>query len=222
MSDLLREVDDIMRQERMAKIWNEYGLYIIGFVIGVIVLTACVSGYKTWNISVREAQTAQVLAFQEASDYPQNVLALEKANLRGGLKGVLYMSAAGMFVSQDKEDEALTLYERTAADENIPAEFSHLAELMIVRLAMDKDDADSALLLERVARVYEDKKSPWAYYARLEAALIYAHLEKNYTAARAQLAVILSASGTPSSLVERAEALDHVYGLKEQEGRKNG
>lgn len=221
MSDLLTEVDEMMRQERMEKIWKDYGSYIIAFVLGVIFLTACVSGYKAWNQSVREAQTSALLALQDDENYPQNVLDAGDLDLRGSLKGVAYLSAAGNFLEQEKTAEAMALYERAAAGSDIPAEFSHLAELMIVRLNMGAEGAEAAELSARAARVYDDAKSPWRFHARLDAALLEAHLNENFAAARAHLAVILSESNLPKSLTDKAEALDHVYSLKEKDVEDN-
>ncbi len=216
MADLFAEVDEVMRQERLAKVWHDYGAYIIAFVVGVIVLTGVFSGYKSWNNSVRERQTANLIALQDADNYPQNVLDAPVLELRPGLRGIAYLSAAGAFLDDGRREEALALYERGAADGDIPVAFAHLADLMVVRMSIDEvaDEAGGAALLARMEKVYSDAGSPWGYHARLEAAVIEAHLNGDYVSARAHLAVIQGAEGLPKSLYEKADALDHVYGLK--------
>jgi hypothetical protein len=220
MADLFAELDEVMRQERMEKVWHDYGHYIIGFIVGTILLTASISGYKSWNTSVQEKQTAQVLTLQGAADYPQNVLDTADLDLRGSLKGLTLVSAAGTFADKGQADEALALYERAAADSSIPAQFSHLAALMVVRYGVDVDGADAAALLAQMKTVYSDAKSPWAYHARLEAAVIEAHLNMDYEAARVHLNVVRDTAGLPKTLTDKAQALDHVYGLKMIEQNK--
>jgi hypothetical protein len=176
-----------------------------------------ISGYKSWNSRVQEKQTALVLNIQADDAYPQNVLDAAELPLRGSLKGLTLVSAAGAFADKGQRDAALALYERTAADSSIPAQFAHLAELMVVRYGVDAPDADAASLAVRMAGVYNDAKSPWVYHARLEAAVIEAHLNEDYAAARAHLNVIRDTAGLPKTLIDKAAALDHVYGLKQSD-----
>ena len=49
MTDLFAEVDEALRQERVAKLWQEYGRYLIGFIATLILLTALISAYKSWE-----------------------------------------------------------------------------------------------------------------------------------------------------------------------------
>ena len=53
---LLREVDEELRRDQAHKIWEQYGTYIVG---GVIALLVCVGGYKWW-------QGRQVVASERA------------------------------------------------------------------------------------------------------------------------------------------------------------
>ncbi|MCD8562794.1 MAG: hypothetical protein LRY54_01755 [Alphaproteobacteria bacterium] len=50
MTDLLQEVDDMMRQEKLAKLWREHGNFIIGVILAIILATALVSAYKSWTV----------------------------------------------------------------------------------------------------------------------------------------------------------------------------
>mgnify|MGYP006945477697 CR=1 FL=1 len=45
MSDIFREVDEDLRHERYKRLWDRFGVYVIGLAV-VIVLG--VSGYKAW------------------------------------------------------------------------------------------------------------------------------------------------------------------------------
>lgn len=215
MADVFAEIDEVMRQERMAKFWNDYSGYIITFVLGVILLTAAFSGYDYWNKNVQQTQTTQILELQAEGDYPLNMVEADLSDLRGSLRAVAYLSAAKTLVERGNEDEALILYDRVASDEAIDAEFSQLGALMAVRLKMDQEGADADALLKMMQDVYSDEDSLWGYYARLEAALVLAHMKENYAAARGELNAIRDSLDVPESLRQKAEALDHVYAMKQ-------
>ena len=38
MSDILRQVDEDLRNERISNLWKKYGLYLISFIIIIVVL----------------------------------------------------------------------------------------------------------------------------------------------------------------------------------------
>jgi hypothetical protein len=43
MSDILQEVDDALKQDKMLKIWHSYGRFIIAFLILIIAIKAAKS-----------------------------------------------------------------------------------------------------------------------------------------------------------------------------------
>jgi hypothetical protein len=200
----------------MAKLWAENRIYIIGFVLGTILLTAALSGYRTWNNGVKEKQTAALIALQDAPEYPANILDSKKLGMRAGLRGITLLQAAGAFLDQDKRDEALTLYERAGADTALPDEFRHLGILMAVRLLSDDENADGAVLLEKLSPVLKADKSPWNAHARLEAAAINARMLHNYENAQTHLKIIADTKDLPDSLYQRARALAHIYEIEQK------
>ncbi|MEZ5814522.1 MAG: hypothetical protein R3E13_07395 [Alphaproteobacteria bacterium] len=216
MADLFREVDEAMHQERMAKLWTENRVYIIGFVIGTILLTAALSGYRTWDAGVKEKQTATLIALQDAPEYPANILDSEKLDMRAGLRGITLLQAAGAFLDQDKRDEAAALYERAGADAALPDEFRHLGILMAVRLSSHDENADGTALLEKLSPILKADNSPWNAHARLEAAAINARMLQNYENAQTHLKIIADTKDLPDSLYQRARALAHIYKLEQK------
>ena len=215
MADLFREVDEAMRQERIEKFWQENRNYIIGFIVGTVLLTAILSGYRAWNAGVQQDQTAAVIALQEASDYPENILKTEKLKLRAGLRGVALLQAAGEFLNQDKTEQAIALYQRAAADSSIPDELQHLGILMSVRLLGDQEDQKGEDLLKALRPALKSN-SPWLSHARLEAAVINAHKLGDYETAIKHLNEVQDTTGLPESLYERARALNHLYTMELQ------
>lgn len=222
MADLLQEVDEVMRQERLEAFWKENRNYIIGVIVGTILLTAAISGFRSWNNSVKESQTAQLVALQQADNYPQNILETEKLDMRGGLRGIALLQAAGAFMEDDQQEEALKLYDRVGTTKGIPAEFRHLGALMTVRLMIDKEDSNGKALLEKLRPAIKDKNSPWQNHARIEAAVISAEKLNDYDGAVIYLQDVQDAEDIPASLKTRAAALAQLYALKNQDKSETG
>ena len=51
MSDdsLFREVDEEVRAERFQKLWKQYGAYVAGAAIGVVLAVAGINGWQYWK-----------------------------------------------------------------------------------------------------------------------------------------------------------------------------
>ena len=206
MSDLLAEVDEAMRQERMEKFWHENKTYIIAFIALTILSTAVMSGYRSWDAKTKIKQTNEIIALQEAPDYPSNMIDAE-LKIRPSLRGIALLSAAGTFMEQDKTAEAAALYARLAADSKIPDEFQHLGILMDVRLKMDKEESQNTDLLASLKPVVKGK-SAWKPHAQIDAALLES--KENPEKALELLNAVSDTKDLPPSLYERAEKLHHV------------
>jgi len=218
MSELLREVDEALRQERAMKFWKENAAYIVFFVVGTIALTGGLSAYKSWKASENEKQTAQLMALEEAKDYPDNILAAAPAlqTLNPDLRGIALLKAAGAALAKKQTDKAWALYEKTATDKSLPEDFHALATLMSVRLSSNKSDQKPEDLIAKLAPLWLSSDSLWAAHARLEAAIITAHKLHDMKKAREYLNTIRDSKDLPETLYQRAQALDHLYGLKNQ------
>lgn len=217
MADILQEVDDAMRQERMMQFWNENKFYIIGFVLGTIILTGLISGYRSWDAHVKEEQTAKLVALQEAADYPENILQLEDLDMRANMRGITLLQAAGVFVDEEKFDEAIVLAKRAAEDKAISDDLRHLAIIMYVRLASNQDDADAKPLIDALDPVVSASKSPWHANGLILSAAIHANLLQDYDTAIEYLNTVQDLDNLPQSLSERARALGQLYTIRQQE-----
>ena len=218
MADLLQEADDALRQEKLAKFWNDNGAYIIGFVIFTIVLTGAISVYRSWDYNVREDQTARVLELEAAPDYPDNILAQEDLDLRSGLREMAMMSAAATYVEQGDKDKALEMYKRVEQDSGLDLTFRQLATLMIIRLQTAEENYDSDPLIDALEEVATDKDSPWRWHALLELSVLEAH-NNEYKDAQEHLNTIMKAQDLPPNLYAKASALMQVYKGMERDGK---
>ena len=213
MSDIFQEVDEIMKQERMEKFWKENGTWIIAFIVLTILGTAAISGYKYWNASVQQEQTATLLSMFDEPDFPAGV-SDQTQDLRPGLRGLALLSAANHEMSAGNTDSALEFYNNAAQDSALPDDFRGMAQIMSARLDQDLNADEKLAMLKNV---FDNGDSPWRFHAQLEAALVEAHDNTDYTAARFHIERILRAEGAVlPSLLNKAKSLDHVYMLKHE------
>jgi hypothetical protein len=226
MNELIHEVEESLRQERLQAMWREYGPYIIGGAILAVLFTALSAGWRSHEYRINTAQTAAVI---EAVTSPEPAAALGKITptLRPGPRALAYLTEAGTLLQSDKNNEALAVYDRAAADKTVPEPFHSLAVLLEVRLAWSmkgKIDAQTLwplkgrdrieiakTLLGQLQPLIANEKNPWHDYARIQAALITAHDLNDYSAARALLAPVKKESAGDSDLAKRASVLDQVY-----------
>lgn len=211
-NDLIHEVEESIKQERMERLWKEYGSYVIAAAILAVLLTALITGWRSWNEKINTSQTTALI---EALDQKDQVAALEQVTpgLRPNHRAVSRLTAAGLLARDGKNEEALAQYKEAAADREIQPVFRDLAQLMAVRLewTMEKPDANPQALLGTLQPIWENAQSPWRFHAHEQAALILAHAQNDYVNARAHLAKIIEAEDTANSLRERARALDHIF-----------
>lgn len=213
MTDLLQEVDDMMRRERMEKLWNEHGNFIIGAVVTIILATAIFSGLKSWNSHVRMTQTQILMNALENDNFAANASEIA-STLRPGLKAITLLNAAGAKLSDKKPEEALALLKSVAEDGGTPDDLRGLAVVMQARLVKPEEHK---AVLEALTEIYKSSSNPWRFHAALEAAVLKAGGE-DYKTAREILATILDSTDSdaqlPPGLLDRARALDHVYEVK--------
>lgn len=211
MADVFQEVDEMMKQERLEKFWKENGNLIIAFVLLTILGTAAFSGYKSWNNSVKEKQTSELIAILDSPEFPDNVNQEQISELRPSLRAVANLTAAHSYQAGNDSEKALEMYKLIAADTGINNDLRHMAVVMEARLDESKSVDEK---LDDLSSVYSDANSPWRYHAYMDAAILQAHDKQDYNAARQLLSNIRAGETAPVAMKEKAEKLDHVYAVK--------
>ena len=219
MSDLLVEIDEMMRQERIVKFWKRYGNFVIAFVTITILGTALTSGYNSWNEHIKTGQTDKLIEFIDSADFPENIN-FETLKLKGGVKAIALLSAANMYLEDDKKLEALEIYEQTLNDKSLPEDLRQLADIMALRL-QDNDGKQNDVVVARLQEIANNHKSPWRYHAKLDLAVWNAHQEQNYDEALAILNTISSRAEVPKSLWDRARTLEQIYETRKYQMKDN-
>ena len=224
MSDsLIQELEDAERDERLKKFWDENGGYILMGCLLAILMTAFISGWRSWNDKVNAESTAGIMAAMDTGNVAERLSSVA-GQVRPGARFVAHITAAGKFAEAGEYEKALAEYNAVEADTELADGFRDLARVQAVRvqiiLAADelKNGGTTEIVPEsltaRLETVWGNPNSPWRFHARYYAALAEATLNKNYSAARSHLAPVLAQDNPLSTLKERAASLDHVYKLE--------
>ena len=211
MSDIFREVDEALQQEKLAKIWKAYGPVLVLAGATLILATAGFSAYRHWDGSADRRETGELITAAE-SDNAAAALEKAAADTRDGHKAVALMNAAGKEADDKQFAKAAALYDEVAKDGGAPSELRDLAAILHVRAALlgAGDTApDYKVLAERLLPIARNDKSPFRMQAKLEAASLYGDGLKDYKQALSLLDGF--DDSTADSLKEKASALKNVY-----------
>lgn len=213
-NDLINEIEEAVRREKLEKAAKEYGPYVIAGCVIAILITALTAGWSSWQLRSNAAHTAALLAAAESAN-PARTLGEAAERLGADQAVVARLAAAGMHMENNQTGEALAEFRLAAGMNKAPALLRDLALLQTVRMEWDAGSAEAPALLARLAPLANDNKNAWQAHAQVLSAVITAHGLNDYAAARKWLApVIARKDALPPSLLQRARALDHLYSLK--------
>ncbi len=206
--DLLRQVEEELRRERLEKIWKQYGTY---FFVAAALIVAGVAGYKFW-----EGQ--RIAAAQSSGQVYESALGLlrdkkdgsaekefEKLSVDGigGYRALAQLQLAGLQAKQGKKAEALATYDALASSSNGDAVLREFAKLQAAGLRIGT--VDFTEVENRLTPLMADT-SPWRYSAR-ELLGLAAYKAGKTTDARSILTPLLVDQQTPQGIVERAQII---------------
>lgn len=220
MADLFAEVDEMMRRERLEKIWRDYGTYIMAAIAAVILSTGAWSAYRSWSQNVYESQTAALITAME-SENPAAALQTAARDMRPGLRAIALLTAAGTLSGEGNTEEAIALYQRAAEDEAIPEDLRGIATLSYIALASSGEISPEqrTQFQNDLKKIWSSGNNPWRFHARLQAAILHAG-EDAYEQAAALLEPALEQGPQmPASLNAKINALHHVYALQSRQNK---
>lgn len=135
MGDIFREVDDELKQERMERLWKQYGKYAIAAAVLVVV---GVGAWKFWD-SQRTAQLhAEGLKFSNAAallEQGKPADAAEQfaeigAGTSSGYGVLARFNEAAILAQGGNAAAAIDVYDKIAADDGTPASLKNMATVL--------------------------------------------------------------------------------------------
>ncbi len=203
---IFREVDEELRREQLAKLWQAYGTYMIGAAFAIVV---GVGGYQYYLHRNARAIEATGARYDAAA---QLITAGKTDDARGALEDIakdgpdgyatlarLRLAAAA--AKAGKIDDAVVQYEALAKDGGADQVLRDFARLQTASLKLDT--ADWTEMQNRLIELC-DNANAWRYSARELmglAALKAGRLDE----ARKYMELLLGERNVPPSIVERAK-----------------
>jgi hypothetical protein len=211
MADIFDEVGEDLRRERMKKLWQSYGAWVIAAAVLVVLGTAGWRGWETWQqrqaaaagdgfrLAMAKVAEGDHAAAAEAliafsSDAPKDYATL--ARLRAATEN----AAAG------NVDAALATFEATAGDASVPQGLRDIAAMRAAMIAVDREDL--ATFKARIAPL-NVTGGPWRHAAR-ELVAVAAVKAENWEEARAALTTLTNDAELPADFRQRSALLEDV------------
>jgi hypothetical protein len=164
---LLREVDDELQRERLEKLWQQYGTYLIGAVAALLL---GIGFYKWWDgrriaaseLTGQRYEAALDLLKGGKAEEAQAALSALAANASASYPVLAQLALAGQSAKAGKTDAAIAAYDAAAlkASDPLLKDFARLQST-----ALKIDSADFTEVQNRLNDLIGEK-SPWRYLAR--------------------------------------------------------
>lgn len=168
MTEIFREIDEELREDRLKAQWKKYAPYAIGLVVVII---AGVAGYRGWQAYQLNQQQEAALLYQQSLIAAANENYGDAANGLESLAGsapdgyamLARMRQATVIAETGDTAGAAAAFESLAGDTSVDPIFQELA---LIRMAMvDAETGDPAALIDRLRPLAADGK-PWRFTAR--------------------------------------------------------
>lgn len=210
MSDIFREVDEDIRQERYRRLWDRFGPWVILLAALIVVGTA---GYRGWDYYRQTQADAAGTTFQQA------VAAAEAGNLdearelldslsdaAGGYPELARMRAAGVLAQQGSSEDALAAFDALSRDTSLDKTLRDVAALRAAYIAADT--ADYAAVADRAEPLTGDA-NPFRASAR-EILAVAAWKAGDVDRARDWLDALNDDTETPTDVSRRVALLNDL------------
>ncbi len=207
MSDIIREVDEELRRERYKKLFDRYGIYVVGVAI---LLVAGVAGWRGWEwYQARESFKASS-QFEDAIQMSQEGKRFDAEKIfndlaRDGTSGYRLLARFRSASETSRSDRAagVRAYDALAADTSVSPLLRDLARVHAAVLLVD-----TASVSDIEARMAPLNVQASAYRHSARELLGLAHYKAGDSANAAKFfALIQTDQETPPGIRERAQIL---------------
>lgn len=211
MSDsdnIFREVEEDLRREQLSKLWDRYGVYVLGVAAAIILFVGAFKGYQ-WHQARQAAENGaafvEAAALSDENKYAEASEALAKLSKSGpaAYRLLAKLELAGTHVKEGRKAEAVALFDEVAADSAADGILKDFAKVQGAALRLD--EAEPAEIARRLDKLDADT-NPWRYSAR-ELLALSAYRSGNTAESEKLFTQILSDLFAPAEMRRRAESM---------------
>jgi hypothetical protein len=165
---LIKEVDEDLRQEELAKLWKKHGGLLSVGAVAIVLAVAGWQGWNGWQAKQRQASSARyaegsALLEQGKKDEAAEVLTALMADGAKGYKVVAALRLAEVRLAQDDKAGAAKLYQGLAADGSVDQVYRDMAQIRAAYLTLDSADPAA---VDKVMEPLAQESSSWRHSAR--------------------------------------------------------
>ena len=208
MSDIFREVDEDLRHEQYKRLWDRFGIYVIGLAVLIVLGVGGYKAWEWWERSQAQATGDRFLAALELSDAGKHeeaitALAAVAADGSGDYPMLATFRSAGEKAAAGDKEGAVADYDAIAGRSGLPPLVSDLARLRAAMIL--SDSLDPAELQSRIGDLVQTG-NPWRHSAR-EVLGLAAYRVGDYTAARKYFNEIADDQESGQGVKQRAQLM---------------
>ena len=215
MGDIFREIDEELRHERYAKLWQTWGKYLIA---AAVVLVLGVAGFRGWDYYRTTQRQAESARFASAEGLlragkSQDAAALFAAMAEQSSAGYAVLASfrqAGVRAAAGDAAGAVALYDAIASDGSVAESMREAAVVFSVMHAIDRSGMDRVAMAARLQPLIRDK-GPWRQSAR-ELLGVLALQSGDEAKARTHFTGIADDIDAPNAIKARATEILSVIG----------
>lgn len=205
---LIQEIEEDLKHEQYAKLWQKYGGVLIGACVAIVVVVAGYQGWQSYYKSLRTQEAAAYAAANAKTPPAEAAAALDKlaVEARTGYDTLAELRRAALLAQSGDAKAAIAAYDTIAAKKDIEQIYRDLATLRSVMLSLDAGDP-AALQI----RLQPLLSTGWRHSAQELQALL-AHRQGDAARARQIYQQLADDTATPQALRTRAAEMLAVIG----------
>lgn len=215
LGDIFREVDEELKQERLEKLWKQYGKYVIAAAVLVVVAVAGWKFWQSYQTSQRHAEAgrfraAAALLEQGKTDEAARAFSALGAETSSGYGILARFRLAAMRAGTEDAAGAIDIYDAIAADSAVPASMRSLATVLGGLQALRVPSIDTAAIESRI----EPLIRPGSAYRHvaLEILAVTAHRAGDIEKAKSRYRAIVDDAAAPPGIRSRASQMLGILG----------
>jgi len=136
MADIFDEIEDELKQDRMAGLWAKYGLFIIGAAVAIVLAVAGYQGYQSYQLSTKSTAANQFHSAMQSDDV-LSALGEVQADLSSGYQLLAGFSQAALLAENGDVQAAEQAYLALSENSDIEPLYQDIAILLSVMVAAE-------------------------------------------------------------------------------------
>jgi hypothetical protein len=150
LSDIFREIDEELRRDNIAKLWERYGGYVVALAVLIVAATAAVVGWREYQNRERRAESVKYAAAVELARAGQDdkaalAFAAVAREADGGHGLLARFEEAALKARLGDVPGTLAIYEAIAADSAVDHIYRDLATVLAALHGLPTADAKATV-----------------------------------------------------------------------------